>query len=80
MVFYMFCRRVSQLIQSADSSGAYLNCRPWQIGRLKRQAGHFNLKQLLNLHQQLLDIDIRIKTGANLLPLASQLDLFLSKL
>ena len=80
MVFYMLCRRISQLIQGSDSSGSYLKGQPWQVGRLKKQAGNFSLKQLLDLHQQLLDIDTRIKTGTNLLPLSSQLDLFLSKL
>ena len=81
LVFYMLSRRVSDLIIAQDKQAdALLKGAPWQKGKLKTQAQNFSLKQLTNLHTKLLDIDESIKTGSNLLPLSSQLDLLLAKI
>lgn len=77
MIFYMLCRRFSQLIQALDQNGVHLQGAPWQIGKLKSQAKNFSLKSLLHLQQQLLSIDANIKAGRNIIPLSSQLDLLL---
>ena len=74
LVFYFLHRRVSQLIVALDSPRE-LKGAPWQVGKLKSQAKQFNLKQLLRLHQDLVKIDFKIKSGKAVLPLASQLDL-----
>jgi hypothetical protein len=79
MIFYLLCRRLSQLIQALDQP-ASLKGAVWQIAKIKTQARSFRLSQLLQLHRQLLKIDRDLKTGKNLLPLASQLDLFLLEL
>ncbi|MEA3355680.1 MAG: hypothetical protein U9Q63_04340 [Patescibacteria group bacterium] len=75
LVFYMFHRRVSQLIQATEPET--LKGAPWQISRLKAQTKRFKLKNLLKLHQGLINIDFSIKTGQAALPLKSQLDLLL---
>jgi len=76
MIFYMFHRRLSQLIQAKDEK-YQLKGAPWQINRLKSQAKSFDLTQLLKFHSQLLQIDYQIKTGKNITPLSTQLDFFL---
>jgi len=75
LVFYFLSRRISQLIQAKDRHD--LKGAPWQIGKLKSQAKAFSLKQLINFHQKLIDIDFKIKSGQTDISLASQLDLLL---
>lgn len=80
LIFYMLSRRVSDLIIANDpKSIPLLKGAPWQKTRLISQAKAFTQDQLLALHRQLLKIDESIKTGTNILPLASQLDLMLAK-
>lgn len=76
LVFYLLCRRISQLIQ-VHQDPVSLKTAPWIISQLKAQAKQFDLNQLLSVHQQLLDIDYSLKTGKNILPLPEQLDLLL---
>lgn len=81
LVFYMLSRRISQLIIAQDKqANQLLKGAPWQKTKLVNQAKSFSSQQLLNVHAQLLTIDESIKTGNNLLPLSSQLDLLLLKL
>lgn len=81
LIFYMLSRRVSDLIIAQDSQAdSLLKGAPWQKGKLKSQTKSFSLDQLINLHDQLLDIDESIKTGKALMPLSSQLDLLLAKI
>ena len=81
LIFYMLSRRISDLIVASDpKADSLLLGAPWQKGKLKSQARNFSIKQLLSLHSQLLNIDQSIKTGKNLLPLSSQLDLLVTKL
>ncbi len=71
----MISKRVSDLI--AITVGANLSMHPFVKNKLNRQKKNFSLKQLLNLHQQLYQLDNKIKHSANLLDLASELDLLL---
>lgn len=79
LIFYLFHRRVSQLIQILTDPQSVKGA-PWQIGKLKSQAKNLSLTKLLNLHQQLLEIDEQIKTGQTDVSLATQLDLLLTTL
>jgi len=71
----MISKRVSDLI--AITVGADLAMHPFVKNKLNRQKKNFTLKQLLNLHQKLYLLDNKIKHSANLLDLASELDLLL---
>ena len=75
-IFYLLHRRLAQLIQARDG-GSTLKGAPWQIGKLKAQAAKYSLSQLVSLQGKLLEIDYSIKSGADDLPLLSQLDLVL---
>ena len=76
LIFYFLHRRLSQLIQAKDGD-QFLKGAPWQIGKIKAQASKYSLEQLINLQEKLLQIDYRIKSGQDDLPLSSQLDLVL---
>lgn len=78
-IFYLLHRRLAQLIQAKDE-GRGLKGAPWQIGKLKSQASKYTLEQLISLQGKLLEIDYLIKSGADDLPLLSQLDLVLAGL
>lgn len=81
MVFYMLSRRVSSLIIAADMGPKGLEgMQQWQKKRLVQQSKRFTLPQLLSLHQKLYQLDKSIKTGQNLLPLASMLDLIMAEI
>ena len=53
---------------------------PWMIGKLKKQASHFDTFKLQNLYQQLYTLDKRIKTGQSIMPLSWQLELLISQI
>lgn len=79
MVFYMLVRRVSVLIIAVDLGKNGLDgMQGWQKDRLIRQANRFSLPQLLSLHERLYETDKKIKTGRNILPLSSLLDLIIA--
>ena len=78
LVFFMLVKRVRLLIQIKDSGK--LSGVPWQQQRLKTQANAFELKNLLRIHTQLLEIDISIKTGQSLLKLGELLDILVLKI
>lgn len=81
LIFYMLSRRVADLIIAQDQNAStLLKTAPWQKSRLSSQSRNFSTNQLLKLHQNLLFMDESIKTGSNLLPLNSQLDLLLAKI
>lgn len=52
----------------------------WQLGRLKIQASHFSLEQLLKIYKELLIIDYQIKTGKSALDLTKRMELFIMSL
>jgi hypothetical protein len=71
----MISKRVSDLI--AVTVNANLAIHPFVKTKLNKQKKDFSLKQLLKLHQKLYQLDNKIKHSANLLNLASELDLLL---
>ena len=71
----MLARQIRMLIQVKDNKN--MPGSPWMIKKMKKQSQSFNLKQLLNIHHQLLDIDLRQKTSTNNLGLDQELDLLL---
>lgn len=71
----MISKRVSDLI--AVTVGANLAMHPFVKSKLNKQKQNFSLKQLLKIHQQLYQLDNKIKHSTNLLNLASELDLLL---
>lgn len=71
MCFAMLCRQIRLLLQVKD--GGQLKLAPFMIGKFKKQASYFSMKQLLRMHQQLLEIDESIKTSSSLLGLKEQI-------
>lgn len=76
LIFFWLARRITQLI-SAKLGEAELvsSLQPWLRSRIREQSQRFSLDKLLGIHQTLYETDKKIKTGRNLLPLASLLDL-----
>lgn len=53
---------------------------PWQKGKLEKQAGMFAEEKLKDIHSQIFDIELDLKTGNLTLPLQQTLDLLLLKI
>lgn len=71
----MLARQIRMLIQVKETgtmAGA-----PWMVQKVKRQSQSFSLNQLLDIHSQLLTIDLKQKTSSNALELDQELDLLL---
>lgn len=79
VVFILIIRRIRQLIEVADNSTP-VGLQDWQAARLTSQARHFTIKQLVAMHEQLLNIDIAIKTGSTPFTLTQLLEQFIIKL
>jgi hypothetical protein len=71
----MLARQIRMLIQIKDNG--VIKGPPWMVSKLKKQGQTFELKQLLDLHTKLLEIDLRQKTSTNTLELDQELDLLL---
>lgn len=79
LIFYLLHRRISDLIVAKDLRGRGFEKRQnWQISRLLNQSSRFSMEQLISLHNKLYETDYQIKTGKNVLPLASLLDLIIA--
>lgn len=78
LVFYLFNRRLRQLILVDSSYGNELKVPSWQKKRLQQQAAQFSLDQLLRLYRNCLRIEISQKTGGAVLDLTGQLDLLMA--
>lgn len=76
-VFYMLNRQVRMLLQSGDPD---FKLAPWQMKKIKHQSALFGEATIIGLHQRLLEIDERIKTGRSGLGLAGELDLLIATL
>lgn len=63
LVFYLLAKRLRQLIICQDGEAQNLGLAPWQIAKLKSQAGKFTPAGLLDFYNQLLQIDFKVKTG-----------------
>lgn len=76
LIHYLLVQRVRDLL-TLD-----LNRRlaPWQKQRLSNQRQAFSQKVLLSLHQKLLELDYKYKTGQLALDLSSELELLLISL
>lgn len=80
LIFFMFTRRLRELILALDLGIKGLTGAPWQINKLNHQAKGFSLNYLLKIYKKLLTIDLEIKTGISIMSLEWQLDLFLANL
>ena len=78
LVFYMLSRRLTLLISLHDNPEELHSMPPWQKQRMIRQTQRFPLEKLITLHEKMYRTDVSVKTGRNILPLASMLDLILS--
>lgn len=77
--FLMLARQMRLLIQTKENIYP-LSGSPYTMTKLRQQAQHFTLQQLLTLHHQLLEIDLRQKTGRSHFDLNEELDLWLLSL
>lgn len=75
MLFSMLARQIRLLIQS--KTGGKIKGAPFMISKLKSQANKFSLEQLLKLHRELFELDLKQKTSKNILALGSELELLL---
>ncbi|MBU0578832.1 hypothetical protein KKE34_03535 [Patescibacteria group bacterium] len=75
LCFVMLLRQIRMLIQVKD--GGEISGPPWIKNKLKKQGETFDLNQLLNIHAQLLTIDLKQKTSSNSLELDQELDLLI---
>ncbi|MEI8232260.1 MAG: hypothetical protein WCG44_00790 [bacterium] len=78
IVFTMLARQVSYLIMM--KSGTSPKFAPWQMGKLRAQAGKWDAKLLEVFMAELLKIDFAIKTGTSKLSYTDHLDLLLTSL
>ena len=62
LIFYLFSRRISQLIQIKDNPDL-VKTSPWQKQKLLAQARSWTPEQLLNWHNRLLKLDFAQKSG-----------------
>jgi DNA polymerase III delta subunit len=78
-IFAMLTRQVRLLIQ-AKSGPSYLKLGPYPLRLITSQASSFTLDQLLNLHKELYQIDLKIKTGASPVTIEHLLGNFIQKI
>lgn len=71
----LIARHISSLIQIVDGTTPKL--APFQITKLKNIARYWKLSQLIEFHDQLLQIDYSIKSGHSSLSYADHLDILL---
>lgn len=72
MCLAMLARQVRLLIQAKEDGK--ISAPPFVIAKLKRQAGQFKLEQLLKLHQNLLELDLKLKSSQNQMELGQHLE------
>ena len=72
--FSMMCRQIRLLIAAKDDG--QVKGAPFIVSKLKRQAQHFTLPKLLQLHSRLLQIEFAQKRALSKLSMEQQLDLF----
>lgn len=78
-VFAMVVRQIRLLIQ-AKSGPSYLKLGPYPQRLITSQSTNFTIEKLLNLHQQLYQIDLKIKTGLTPISIDRLLDNFFQKI
>jgi len=77
MVFYMLSRQIRLLLQSESND---FKMAPWQMTKIKNQRSKFKNEKILRIHEQLLLIDERVKTGQSQLGLEGELEMLLLKI
>lgn len=77
LVFTLMVRQFHYLILIKAVGKHVTDLAPWQIARLDGQAEWFTQAQLKKHYRELLDIDIKIKTGSSPFNLTDELKLFL---
>lgn len=76
-IFYLLTRQIRLLLQTTDPT---INLPSWHFAKLKRQYQELGEPKVLSLHEKLLLIDERVKTGQSALGLKGELDLLLATL
>lgn len=74
----MIARQVRLLLSLKDDG--QVKMAPFMVGKLKKQAAAFSLEKLLQIHKQLLELDVAQKTSNSRLTLQQQLDLLVLSL
>ena len=85
LIFFMMVRQFRLLLAISDPKAEKTidevkRLAPWQIGRLKRQAGYFSPSKLKEIYRKLYEIDLAQKTGNLPLSLTASIDLLLVSL
>ncbi|MFC1653454.1 hypothetical protein ACFL1M_01240 [Patescibacteria group bacterium] len=76
-IFFMIARQVRLLLQVENSSA---KIPPWQKNKLKHQLKKIGQNKVVKIHQNLLEIDEKIKTGKTILGLRGELELLLARM
>lgn len=79
-VFSMLIRQFRYLIMVKELGNHLTELSPWQATKLAKQAQSFSQPQLLSLYEQLLQIDVTMKSGTGAFTLAEEIELFLTKI
>lgn len=80
MIFFMLIRQLRTLLALKDPQTTIDEVRrmsPWQRGKLQKQSQAFSDNQLISAYQKLAKLDLEHKTGGNVVPLTSSIDIFL---
>lgn len=78
-ILYMLSKRIWELIIVSDSKTKDgLKLPPWRLSILNKQAVGFGINGMAPILQRLIDIEYNQKSGQSLLPLRSELELFIA--
>ena len=80
ITFALLVRQLRLLLMAKDLGKNVPELAPWQASKIARQSQLFETEQLTFLYSQLLEIDVRIKSGSSALNLDSELRMFLINL
>ena len=85
LVFFMLVRHFRLLLALSEKSSdepidEIKRMKPWQMGKLQKQATLFSEEKLKKIYAQLLDIDISLKTGTTSLSTTQAIDFLLADL
>lgn len=84
LIFYMLIRQFRLFLLFGTKEKVDLDevkrLAEWQKAKISKQAQLFNLKKLLSIYHEILEIDYGEKGGFSAYPLRQTLELFLSKL
>jgi hypothetical protein len=81
LVFYLFQRRIFELILAKESGkSSFSKKSPWLLSRLLYQAKYFTFEKLLFLHYSCYHLDKNNKQGKIILNFKSELDLLIAQI